>query len=319
MTNLTPAVIDSLLRGASLLSCGGGLKLSEQTKLAAGKNTRLLDPDRLPATAWCATVSEVGAAAAPVMIKTKLPQAIKLLEAKTGKTIAALIPPEIGQEAIVIDAAAITGLPIIDSDLAGCRAVPRLDNLALVAQGIKFTMSPAVILTASGRTKFIPQQANWSADEARVRRLVPKGQVVTLIGGIVSTATIRRYLSYRSYTTAIKLGEALKKGQPLEQVLPTTTLFGPKTITIQTIQAVTSSGFDSKIVTMTIDGQKAKLQVENEYLKLQLNRQTFAFPQLIMVFDQTSGQGIHSSDLVQGKSYALVVADAFIFWKEPKI
>jgi len=317
MTNLTPAVIDSLLRGASLLSCGGGLKLSQQKKLAAGKNARLLDPDRLPATAWCATVSEVGAAAAPVMVKTKLPQAVKLLEAKTGKTIAALIPPEIGQEAIVIDAAAITGLPIVDSDLAGCRAVPRLDNLALVAQGIKFTMSPAVILTASGRTQFIPRQANLSADEARVRRLVPKGQVVTLIGGIVSTATIRRYLNYHSYTTAIKLGAALKKDRSLRQILPTPILLGPKKIKIQTIRPILSRGFDSKIVTMTIDGQKAKLQVENEYLKLRFNRQTFAFPQLIMIFDR--GQGIHSSELAQGKSYSLAVADAFAFWKESKI
>jgi len=319
MTKLTPSTIDSLLRGASLLACGGGLKLSEQRRLAAGKSVPLIDPSRLPANAWCATVSEVGAADAPVMVKTKLPQAVKLLEAKTGKKIVALIPPEIGQEAIVIDAAAITGLPIVDSDLAGCRAVPRLNNLALVVQGIKFTMSPAVVLTLSGRMQFILRQANLEADETRVRRLVPKGQVVTLVGGLVSAATIKQYLNYHSYTTAIKLGSALKKGQPLRQVLPTPILLGPKTIIIKTIQPVTSRGFDSKIVAMIIDGQKAKLEVENEYMKLQFNRQRFAFPQLIMIFDQKGGQGIHSSDLVQGKSYDLVVADAFAFWKGAKI
>lgn len=319
MTKLTLSTIDNLLRGASLLACGGGLKFSEQKRLASGKSVTLLDPRRLPAAAWCAAVSEVGAADAPVMVKTKLPQAIKLLEAKTGKKITALIPPEIGQEAIVIDAAAITGLPIVDADLAGCRAVPRLDNLALVVQGLKFTMSPAVVLTSAGRVQFIPQQANLSADEAQVRRLVPKGQIVTLVGGLVSAPAIKRYLNYRSYTVAINLGSALKQGQPLRQVLSTPILFGPKTILVKTIQTVNTSGFDTKIVTLVIDGQPAKLDVENEYMKFQFKNRTFAFPQLIMVFDQKKNRGVHSSELYQGDRYNLIVADAFSFWKGAKI
>ncbi len=319
MTKLSVKAKDNLLRGASLLACGGGLKLSEQKKLAAGKSVNLVDPNRLRDNTWCATVSEVGSADAPVMVKTELPRAIKLLEAKTGKKIAALIPPEIGQEAIVIDAASIISLPIVDSDLAGGRAVPRLDNIALVVQGIKFTMSPAVVLTPNGKVNFIPRQANLSADESRIRSLVPKGKVVTLIGGLVSAATIKKYLNYHSCSTAINLGAALKKDRPLKQVLPTPILFGPKKITIRAIKTVSKHGFDSKIVAMDIDGQKAKLTVENEYLRLQINRRVFAFPQLIMIFDPKKDQGVHSSDLTQGKSYELIVADAFDFWKGAKI
>ncbi|MBU2052261.1 MAG: DUF917 family protein [Patescibacteria group bacterium] len=316
MTKLTPVLIDNLIRGASLLSCGGGLKFSEQIKLAKGKRVQLVSPNELRLNDWCATVSEVGAADAPVMAKTKLPQAIKLLEAKTGKTITALIPPEVGQEAIVIDAAAITGLPIVDSDLAGCRAVPRLSNLALVILGLKFTMSPAVVLTAVGDSRFISQQSNLKTDETKIRRLVPRDQVVTLVGGLVQAKTICRYLNYSSYTTAISLGTALGRKQSLKLVLPTPVLFGPKTAIVLAVHSGTARGFDSKIVTMMSAAGRLKLTVENEYMKLETDRQTFAFPQLIMVFDSVNGRGVHSSELTQGKNFDLVVADAFAFWKE---
>lgn len=322
----TPQV-QNLLRGASVLACGGGLSFAEQTILTQAPRLRsalengipLLDPSELASDDVCITISEVGSAAAPVMDKSLLPEALKLFEQKTGKKVVAIIPGEIGQESIMLESAVVLGLPIVDADLSGCRAVPRLTDLALVVRGIPFTMSPLVVMTRKGKLTFVKQQKQLADDESKVRSLVPAGDVVMLLGGAVTGAMIQEFLAYASYSVAMRLGEALRRRDDLESVLPTECLFGPVDVTITDSKEVQADGFDQKILTLAFGKKTATLDVENEYMKLSIGKQQFAFPQLIMLVDSQQGRGLHSSELKKGQVATLLVADAFDFWKGKEV
>lgn len=327
MPLLAKSHINHLLRGSSLLACGGGLAFEQQQQLLAqpklqkkfSRGVEVVSPSQLSPTAVCATVAEVGAAGAPVMDKAKLAAAVRLLEHQTGQQIRAIIPGEIGQEAITIEAAGEIGLPIVDADLAGCRAVPRLTDLSLVVQGVPFTMSPMVVLLQSGELQFVPQQASLAADEKIIRSLVPAGQVVTMVGGLITAATIVQHLHFQSYTVAQQVGQALADHQPLQLVLPTSILFGPEQCTVTALTEQPNNGFTDLNVQLSNGTQQLSLQVENEYLQLQVGAEQWRFPQLIMVFDQQLGRGIHSSQLHVGANVTVVVAEAFPFWQQKKV
>lgn len=327
MKSITLNNSDALLRGASLLACGGGLSFTEQRRLmkkpvlakALRVGIRLLSPDELADDAVCATLSEVGASDAPVMDKALLPQAKALLEQKTGNKITALIPGEIGQESILLEAAAILNLPVVDADLAGCRAVPRLTDSALVVQGVPFTMSPMVILNDEGEARFIKQQSSLQDDEQQVRALVKPKKVVTLLGGLVTGKTIKEFLDYRSYSVAIKLGKALVQSKNLPSILPTACLLPPTVATVRKVKKIASQGFDQKLAFLqTKSGDTVGLEIENEYMKLTKPGGEFAFPQLIMAYSPELQRGLHSSEIVTGKTVTVLVADMFDFWKGKK-
>ncbi len=324
MKRVTNKSLPLLLRGASLLSCGGGLSYTEQLKLtrkktlvlALKKGIELIPAKDLPDNGWCITISEVGEASAPVMDKSQLPKALELFETRTGKKVRALIPGEIGQEAIVLESAAILNLPIVDADLSGCRAVPRLTDLALVVRGVPFTMSPLVVLRADGRMEFVPQQPSLADDEARVRGCVPIGEVVTLVGAAVRGKIVKHYLDYASYSVALSLGRALTQGRALRTMLPTACLFGPVNGMITRVQEEREDGFSKKRVTLVTRGkQEITIDVENEYMHLHVGGKTYSFPQLVMLFSERKKRGIHSSEIKEGDQVTVMVADAFDFWK----
>ena len=206
-----------------------------------------------------------------------------------------------------------SGLPVVASDLAGCRAAPRLNYNALIKQGLNFTISPLVVFNAAGKMEFLDKQKTLADDELKVRRLVPKNQVVTLVGGLLPARIIKSKLNLHSYSLAVRLGQALLKGQPLKKILPTKLLLGPVTMDINKIRIQPSAGFDSKIVTVKVKEEEGQLVVENEYMSLTLLKQSFTFPQLIMIFDPRLNRGVHSSELRAGKNYQLVVGEAFSF------
>jgi DUF917 family protein len=315
--------VDALLRGASLLACGGGLSFREQQRLVATKAVRaaldkgvsLLPPTYLPPNAVVATVSEVGAADAPVVDKSNLPAALKLLEQKTGKKIAAIIPGEVGQEAIMIDAATILGLPIIDADFSGGRAVPRLSDSILLRNGVPFTMSPLVVLFTDGRMQFIGKQESLRKDEQLVRALVPKGQIVTIVGGMVDIQTVVRFLDQKSYSMAMNIGLRAKAHQRISDTFPSPILFGPVWATVKSVKQLSSKGFNEKHVVLGMRSGEATLTIQNEFMSCTFGERMFAFPQMIMLLNASGSRGLHSSEVIQGKRVVLMIADAFACWK----
>lgn len=323
MKKITTSSIQALLQGASLLACGGGLTYTEQLRLtrapllraALKKGIVLLDARDLSDDAICVTVSEVGAAGAPPMQRTALPEALQEWQRQTGKVVSAIIPGEVGQETIVLEAAATLGLPVVDADLAGCRAVPRLSYMALVVKGKSFTMSPLVVVTEAGEVTFLPQQSSLELDEQKVRALVPEGQVITLLGGCVTGAQIKADLNYHSYSLALHLGKVLRTGKSISTLLPTAVLLSPLEGVVEQSTLGEAAGFDQKVIQIRTKLGVAEVVIENEFMQLTLNSSVYSFPQLIMMYDVRQQRGLHSSEVEVGKKVTLLVADAFEFWK----
>jgi len=316
--------IKDLIRGASVFACGGGLSFKEQNKLLQIKRIQqlmsrdldLVKADKLRDGLYGVTITEVGSAKAPVMDKTKVKKALLCLEKKTGKKVSFLIPGELGQEMIIIEAALRLKLPIVDTDLSGCRAVPRLSDLALVVQGSKFQLSPLVLLDRTGKLSYVPKQNDLNQDEKVVRKRVPKNEVVTLVGGMISVKLVRKRLNYGSFSKAINLGKALREKESFLSRLPTKCLVKP--IKAEVVQAteLSSQGFDEKQVKLATDrGEEFVLKIQNEYMELKTEDKKFKFPQMIMVLDLTQRRGLHSSEVVKGKKLVILVAEAFDFWK----
>ncbi|HZZ98660.1 MAG TPA: DUF917 family protein [Candidatus Saccharimonadia bacterium] len=320
---ITTVNIGTLLSGASLLACGGGLSFREQQRLAAGsdlkkalqKGVRLLPVAALPKNSYVVTVSEVGAADAPVMDKSGLSEALRLLEAKTHKKIVALLPGEIGQETITLDAATVAQLPVVDSDLSGCRAVPRLVDCAFVRNVKSFCMSPMVVMFADGRMEFIKKQRSLQTDEKIVRAIVPDGEIVTIVGGMVSSSIVQKYLNYGSYSLAITLGKALRAREKLQDCFPTPVLLGPTKVTVKKVQKLKLKGFNKKRVVLASALGEIELTIQNEYMACRMGTKIFRFPQMIMLLDRLGKRGLHSSEVKKGMSAILFIADAFAFWK----
>lgn len=312
---ITIKQLPTLLRGASYLACGGGLSFIEQEKLLnaprllAGltEGVALISPNQLADDALCVTVSEVGAADAPVMDKKLLPLALAKLEQQLGKKVSALIPGEIGQEMIVIEAALSLRLPIVDTDYSGARAVPRLSDNVLVAQGVPFTFSPAVVLTTTGEVKVLGQQKNILADEKAIRPLVPAGEVVTVLGGGITGAMVKKYLQHQSFGLAMKMGTAITRKGLLE-FLAKPTLLQPKRVKVLTVTDVEAQGFSVKRVNLQVGKRVWELEVENEFMSLRGPEITLAFPDLIMVGNVQEKRGVHSSELKPGMELFICAA-----------
>jgi DUF917 family protein len=140
---------EDLVRGLTILGVGGGgeprVGISRlSTHLAVGKVVRWVDPGSVPDDAWTCVMGGVGSIAPQDPLSREerrrlgygdkvVPypgiEAIRELEAYTGKKISALVPlePGAGSTTILIDAAMRVGLSLVDGDYCG-RAVPELSQ-----------------------------------------------------------------------------------------------------------------------------------------------------------------------------------------------
>jgi DUF917 family protein len=164
--------IDRLLRGASVLAGGGG-----GTYRGSLENYRSLDPrkvevvglESLPTNSNIVTVFGVG----PADHETRNPveialEAVEAYESQYAE-VDAIIPGELGPS-LIVEAAAIAdalGVPIVDADVAGMRAVPSIHNEILEVSDI----SRAPVVATNGRQLSVLEEADGHHMERHVRQL----------------------------------------------------------------------------------------------------------------------------------------------------
>lgn len=311
--------INDLLRGASVLSCGGGLSYAEQLSLIKKlniKNISLVDPETIGGDTNSVVVAELGPADAPALKYNNLPELLKYYESKTGLVVDYILPGEIGQEAVTITASTTLGLPIVDSDLAGGRAVPTLSDIALLGNVPSFTISPLVIMTSDGKFEFIGKQSSISDDELVLRNMVNKfpGQVLLFIGGGVSGDFVKKNLAYHSYSLAESVGKEIKKSNlsPKEMKV----LLGPERVLVSEVTSVKRDGFVDKKVIISGSFGEAEIVIENEYMSIKGKGFEYNFPDLITLTDPDTLIGISSGKVKVGISALLTIYQRHRFWRE---
>lgn len=313
--------IINLVKGASVMTTGGGLCLADQLE-SIGKHGNLsLDlltlggfaPDDILVTA-----SEVGTADAKEMEKADiLPEMLATWEKLTGQKIAGVYAPELGQESIIIDTALGLGVPLVDFDVAGGRAVPFVDINSFHAIGMDFSLAPLVVATNTGDIITAATPLPMDKAEKFLRPLVElsQGGIVYFFGGAVRVGDIiGTGIENNSLSRAIKIG-GIKTLAALENLLaPQQSWTGRVTNVIP----LTRSGFNCCEADFeTATGQKLSLFILNEVLLVRDgNGQVLAAPpdKILLVHTKTL-TGVSSKDLLAGADVALYIVPADKIWQ----
>ena len=135
MNQLSTQQLNDLLLGACLLATGGGCTYAEkQTLLADSPQMKIIDCDELEPMATICTVYAVGSASVQTSdIRLQICLGMRAVEQLTDRPLDGIFAGEIGGEQLAMYTAGLMGLPVLDADGAGGRAVPEItqDQFAL--------------------------------------------------------------------------------------------------------------------------------------------------------------------------------------------
>lgn len=308
---VTKQNIDYLLKGASLLACGGGLsyeaQLEDIKKVLPQLPIPLIKWGELKDTDAVITVSEIGPSDVPPISKQSLPKLIDVLVNKYKLSAPkAILPFEIGQESITLESATVLGLPVVDSDMSGQRAVPKI-GLDLINLNGKRSSGPVIAINDKEEILTIDSQLDAIATENKLRDFARESNgVVLVISDYQLVASVKQLLIHSAYSYAINLGEHgigyCPKRVQYEQE-----------ITIKAIKLHENPGFYSATVNAIDEtGNTLQLEILNEFIALDSDDISFAFPDLIMV--EHNNTGVAGFQLKTEQSYKLVVLNALDEW-----
>jgi DUF917 family protein len=183
--------VEDLIRGLTLLGTGGGGR-PEQGRdallphLDAGRVVGWASVDTIPDDAWVCSAFGMGSIAptAPLSpaervalgyprdwtVQRPMVRAVEELQAWTGRTIAAIVPFELGagNTASPMDAAVRLGATIVDGDCAG-RAIPELCQTTAAVAGLPF--APGAVADAWGNVLLVKETASDLVTE-RIGKLI---------------------------------------------------------------------------------------------------------------------------------------------------
>src|SRR3989344_18018 len=137
-------VAKDIIAGASIFSTGGGFEYHAQLKklpeiFAKNHGIELLSVDELSDTDYICTAYGVGSASnTDVDLSRALAKGFEVMKSITKKNFKGIFAGETNIEALVFQTSRSVGLPVIDADCTGGRAVPeiRFDNLFVAGKNI---------------------------------------------------------------------------------------------------------------------------------------------------------------------------------------
>jgi len=316
--------LEAALLGGGLLGGGGGGSLTEgralgQAALRLGTPS-LVRCHELPVDAWVATVSLVGAPAAPD--RHVEPQdherAWAMLVESCAHRPSGIVASENGGTASVNGwiQSAVTGLPVVDAPADG-RAHPTGDMGSLALERLPGFISEQAV---AGGTR-----AHGLYLEQWVRApLAPAGRLVRAAaeaaGGLVAVARnpvpvrwLARHGAVGGLTQALELGRVMIEARPgggpavAERVCER---LGGRVAArgeVEAIELQTRGGYDVGIARVA----GVELSIWNEYLALERGGQRLAtFPDLVATLDAATGDPVTSAELAPGRLVIVVTAPA---------
>lgn len=328
---ITPDNLDAMAVGCAFFGCGGGGDIIASQAARYALETfgpvDVVDLDDLPDDAFVLPCADMGA---PTIFFEKVANGdegvrlVREMERVQGRTVAALLPAEIGGSNGITPLvwAARLGLPVVDADGIG-RAFPEVNMIALELNGVD--VSPAVIADERGNTAVLE-----AADGAWMERMaravtVEFGGAAALACYPMDAATARRAAVRGSISSAIAIGEALRS--PVGD--PVTTLcehVGARDILrgkIVDVDRRTDGGF--VVGSVTVDGlgadrgREVRIEFQNEFLAVMENGRPIAMvPDLISLVDAENAHPISTERMRFGLRVAVVGLRAPEVWRSPE-
>jgi DUF917 family protein len=310
-----------LVRGASILTTGGGLCLKDQLislEKHHNNSVHLNDLATFGEDDVLVTASEVGLADAKEMEKKDvLPKMIQVWEKISGRKISGVYAAEIGQESIIIDTAVGLGVPIVDFDVAGGRAVPFVDINTMRVAGIEYSLAPLVVATNQGDIISVDTKMSFNDTEALLRSLsgISNSGIAYFIGGAIRAGDICNHgIANKSLSLAFALGSASNAEEIRDKLQPRKILSG----CVVNKKEVEISGFNCfEACFQDKAGNTYKLFIMNELLFVTDNYGCILAtpPDKIFILDENKMVGVSSKDLLGGREVSLYLVDADTIWK----
>ena len=325
------ADLEALLVGLGIMGTGGGGdpkgwgRSVFDADLEAGRAYELVDPGSIPDDAFVASGGYLGSVAddrglnrviAGWEDEFELEYAIRMLEEEHGRRADYLVAFELGggNTPVVMSCASRRGIPVIDGDGVG-RAAPETHMCSFLGHGISLTPMP---LAGEDGTRIVVRSGDLFLADAIGRCVAGrKGGFLANAHYGMSGADLKRSVVCGSVTRALELGRLVRgltpEEDPLERVsdfIGGTPLLRGRVISRREIEQL---GFftahveiEDRLPNRT---ERLTLVIKNEVMCVKREDTPLVlFPDLVYVLDPASGEGVMSTELVEGREVDILGA-----------
>lgn len=333
MPYLTRQNLEDILFGAVILGAGGGGDIAEgramiDTALAAGKSFDLVSVDDVPDEALICTPYLLGTIT-PLSAEEEhtyaglrfsdtdpLLQAYAEFQDHLGQEFYGTTPCELGgsNTAAAFFPAVMNGHKIIDADPAG-RAVPEITHSTYYLAGLP--AAPIYAVNQFGESFLIDKVKDDQRAETLVRALSQVSRnTIAAIDHALPMRDLRDVLIPGTISKAMRLGQicrdAMARGA--DTAGEVAVAGGGAVVFSGRVSSVTyksDQGFTIGQITLTNGAQTMDVSVKNENMACWLDGAVLAtVPDLICLFERTSGAPVANPDVVEGQDIAVVILPA---------
>lgn len=326
---LTEIEFESLVLGASIYATGGGdsalIQLERFKRLEqGGAQLELVGIDELPENSLIACAYQIGSVAAPQLeLSPILKCCLTTLQSLLGQEVRAIFPAETGAESMVFEAAALLGCPVLDADISGGRAVPEVSHDNFWLAGL--SVAPIVAVAPKLNRLVLTEVEDGLAAEKRLREfaLASAPQTVFALDHATAAGRSRAALNLGSLSRNIRVGASLKNlvGNTqtisnLEKIIGGTLLCEGEVASVELSEAVQPGFLCGSYSIRTEAGDLARVYVKNENIGCLVNKRCRAcVPDLLVLVDMRTLQGVNNSELKTGSQVALLSVEASAPWR----
>lgn len=332
LTTITEADIDDIAIGAAVLGTGGGGdphvgSLHAKRAIRLHGDVRVLQVADLDPEGLVVPIGMIGAPSVSIERiagDAEIGRALDLLEQATGRTVAAIMPIEIGggNSLIPIAAAAERGLPIVDGDAMG-RAFPEAQMVTFHLAG--YGPGATVLVDAQGNAVLsYPVNGAWSERLARVLTFEMGGSATMIDyaypGAVVQECAIPGTLTMAREIGGMLRSQALRDDERIDAMLSRLGGFRLFDGKVTEIERVVDGGFTrgrAELAGTGVDrGSRFELSFQNEMLLATRDGEVAAVtPDLIAVLDQATGHPITTETLRYGARVTVVAFPCHPQWR----
>src|SRR5215472_15894270 len=328
---LDEPALRSLARGCAVLGTGGGgdprigLLLALQALEEVGP-TELVDLDDLPPDALIMPCGMVGAPTVHIeKIESGDEGAIlrEHLERVTGRTVAALMPAEIGGSNGLLPLcwAGRMGLPVVDADGMG-RAFPLIPQVSMHLAGVD--PNPGVMTDERGNVLVFRAISGEWMERMERSAAVEFGGSGAATEYTMTVGQARHATVLGTYSLAISLGDAVTaaSGDPIAAL--TTAVGGFRLLTgkVTDVERRTTKGFVRGSVVIeglgADSGRLLRIEIQNENLvALEDGRVLASVPDLITLLDSETADAIPTERVRYGQRVKVIAMACVPVWRTP--
>lgn len=326
-----PADLTALLLGLGIMGTGGGGdpkgwgRSVFDADLAAGRTYQLVDPQSISDDAFVLSGGYLGSVADDHGLNRfveawesdfELKRAIQILEEEHGRSVNYLVPFELGggNTPVVMSCAARLGIPVIDGDGVG-RAAPETHMCSFLGHGISLTPMP---LVGGDGTVVLVRAGDLLLADAIGRFVAGRKQGFLANAHYgMSGADLKRSVVPNSISRALKLGRFVQGLIPTDDPLDAVSRFVGGTPLIRgrvtTRTEIKQQGFfvahASLEGTGGYEGSRLDLIIKNEVMcAKQGDKPLVLFPDFVYLLDPTTGEGVMSTELIEGREVSVLGA-----------